>query len=461
MATIAEALKDLQTRIAERDEYRRFYRGEHGVHLRSPELRRALGGHRPFALNFCKVIVDSLTDRVQVRAITAETDDDTGSEQLEADEANEATLAAQDIWDRSDLDVTSLAWRYAVDGDAYIGLELGEGENGGTTATLKAIDGDMVAPLDDGSLFVQTGETTGMLVAPDGTTAIMHEMSTGGDWSPVTTAPDETGAISLDILAPTGPNGEPLRIIERIRNGDTGGKWGASDLDVAVPQQRAINARAVDIHEVSGNAAWPQNWIVGKGAAKARENVRTRAGAVHGIEAAEDGTMTLHQFAAADPTRMSATLDDLIEYLSVTSGTPLQSSGAGANSSAESRRIAQDRLTRRVMKALKAIGDAIACMLESALLAESKGEADVEVQWESPEPVAEKDLLETSVLKMTLGVSRHTLLKELGYDPEREAMHRADERAEEQVSMTRAITTGTDTPGDLTDLLTGPRGGDA
>lgn len=455
--TIAAALKSLDVRIAERDEYRRFYRGEHGVHLRSPELRRALSGHRPFAVNFCKVIVESLTDRIQVRAITADAGDDTeADEAIDAGEDNAATIAAQAIWDASPLDVTAIAWRYSVDGDAWIGLELVEGEDGQRIARLKSIDTDMAAPLDDGSVFVRTGDTTGMLVAPDATTAIMYELVAGGEWAPSLTEADESGARGLDILAPTSPDGTPLRIIERVRNGDTGDMWGSSDLAVAVPQQRAINARAIDIHEVSGEAAWPQNWIVGKGAAKASGRIRTRAGAVHGIEAAEDGSMSLHQFAAADPTKLATTLDAMIEYLAVTAGAPLQSSGAGANSSAESRRIAQDRLTRRVMKALDALGTAIGRMIESALLATASIEASVEVQWESPEPVAEKDLLETATMKLALGVSRHTLLKELGYDPEREALHRADEKAEEQVSMTRAITTGTDSPADLANLLVGP-----
>jgi hypothetical protein len=114
----------------------------------------------------------------------------------------------------------------------------------------------------------------------------------------------------------------------------------------------------------------------------------------------------------------------------VTSGTPLASNGVGAGASGESRRIAQDKLTRRVMKALDAIGTAIGRILESALLAESGIVATVSVEWESPEPVSERDALETALMKLSLGVSRHTLLKELGYDPERESAYRADERAE-------------------------------
>lgn len=453
-APIADALKALQVRIAERDEFRAFYRGEQGVHLQSPALRRALKGHRGFALNFCKVVVDSLTDRVQVSGIAAQTPD-SDDEASEKDASNDATDAVEAIWRRSALDVTMLAWRYSVDGDAYVGLELGDGEDADTsTATIKAIDADMVAPLKDGSLFVMTGEDTGMLVATDGSVTA-HELAVGGEWVPVTIEVGPDAVTQIARTTPQAADGTPLRVIERIRNGDNGGTWGTSDLDVAVPQQRAINARAIDIHEVSGNAAWPQNWIVGPGASKAAGKVYSRAGAVHGIEGSAESPLALHQFSAADPTKMAATLDGLIEYLSVTSGTPLQSGSTGANSSAESRRIAQDKLTRRVMKALDALATAIGRILESALLAEAGIHATVEVSWESPEPVAEKDSLETAMMKLSLGVSRHTLLGELGYDPEREAVLRAEEKAEEQVSMTRAVTTGTDDVDAMAGLLSG------
>lgn len=443
---IADALKSLQVRIAEREEYRRFYRGDHGVHLHSPSLRRALKGHRGFALNFCKVVTDSLADRVQVSAVTASVPDEV-DEDAELDRSEAATDAVQAIWERSSLDVTQLAWRYSVDGEAYAGLELDESG----AATVKSIDADMVAPLDDGSLFVMTSDETGMLVAPDGLSAIHYSRATGGEWAPDTVTTDD-GESAYAMVASSTRDGKPLRIIERIRNGDNGDTWGTSDLDVAIPQQRAINARAIDIHEVAGNASWPQNWIVGPGASKAAGRLYSRAGAIHGVEG--EG-LTTHQFPAADATKLQATLDGLIEYLSVTSGTPLQSSSTGANSSAESRRIAQDRLTRRVMKALDTIGEAIARLLESALLAEFGIVAKAEVSWESPEPVAEKDALESAMLKLSLGVSRHTLLGELGYDPDREAALRADERAEQQVAMTRAVTTGTDTAADITSLLVG------
>lgn len=464
MATpISDALKELQLRIAERDEFRSFYRGDQGVHLHSPQLRQALKGHRGFAVNFCKVITDALTDRIQVRdiaATTPDTDDDgtvEGDIEEERSASDDATDAVEEIWRRSALDVTMLAWRYSIDGDAYVGLELDEDESGKTIATAKSIDTDMVAPMKDGSLFVMTGDDTGILVATDGTVTA-YTLVSGGEWAPVTM----TNADGEDVIASTIPmheaTGTPLRVIERIRNGDDGTRWGTSDQAVAIPQQRAINARAIDIHEVSGNAAWPQNWITGTGASKAAGKIYSRAGAVHGLEGAD---LQLQQFSAADPTKLQATLDGSVEYLSVTSGTPLQSGSTGANSSAESRRIAQDKLTRRVMKALQALGNAIARILESALLAETGIIATIEVSWESPEPVAEKDALETATMKLALGVSRHTLLTELGYNAKREAALRADEKAEEQVSMTRAVTTGTDGVDDITALLSGANTGGA
>lgn len=457
MLTIAEALNDLQVREAERDEYRRFYRGEQGVHLRTPELRRHLKGSCGFSINFCKTIVESLTDRMQVKAVNAsvslpEIADVKAREKAESDASAAATDALRVIWERSKLDVTALAWRYSVDADAWVGLEVGAG---GTM--LKRLDAGMVAPLDADTVFVRTGETTGQLITADAT-VIQYALDSAGEWQPVSRL-TATGEQELDADAVVDGDGESVpTIIERIRNGDDDTGWGMSDLAVAVPQQRAINQRAIDVHQVAGTAAWPQRWLVGPNAASAAVRLLTSApGAIHGINAPNEGAMELKEFSAADPTKLAATLDDLIEYLSITTGTPLATDGVGAGASGESRRLAQDKLTRRVMQAMHAIETALARLLESALIIDGIA-AEVSIEWESPEPVAIKELLETSLLKLSLGVSKHTLLSELGYDPDREEMLRASEKAEEQVSLTRALTVGADTPADLGDLL-GPASG--
>lgn len=451
MLTIADALNDLQVREAERDEYRRFYRGEQGVHLRTPELRRQLKGSCGFSINFCKTVVESLTDRVQVKAVNASVrvdgiDDAKQREQAEKAASTAATEALHAIWERSALDITALAWRYSVDADAWVGLELG---NDGPI--LKRLDAGHVAPLDDTTTFIKTGDTTGMVVTDSA--VIQYQLDRTGEWLPVSRT-NEAGEDELAVDPVLAEDGTTVpTILERIRNGDDDTEWGMSDLAVAVPQQRAINQRAIDVHQVAGVAAWPQRWLVGPNAASAAVRLLTSApGAIHGINAPAEGAMELKEFSAADPTKLSATLDDLIEYLSITTGTPLSNGGVGANASGESRRLAQDKLTRRVMKCLLAIETALARLLESALRIQGIV-ADVSIDWESPEPVAIKELLETALLKQSLGVSRHTLLGELGYDPDKEEMLRASERAEEQVALTRALTTGSDTPGDLDDLL--------
>lgn len=434
MRAINDALKSLEKREGLRDEFRRFYRGEQAARLTSPELRAVFNGRCGFSVNLCKTVTDSLTDRVQVKAINATVSVDDESlttqerEQVEDDLAKKATAAARAIWERSAIDITALAWRYSVDGDAWLALE--SGENGYQLTTL---DNSRVVPTDIG-VFVLTNEdkTQGRLI--NGSTITPYELGRDGEWRSHVTA---TSPLST--------------LLERVQNGIDGTEWGVSDIASAVPQQRVINQRVIDMHEVSGNAAWPQRWIVGQGASRVAGQLTSRAGAIHGLEAGESG-LDLKEFAAADPTKLAAVIDQAVELLSVTTGTPLQSGSVGANASAESRRIAQDKLTRRVSKALDSITHAVSRLLESALSANGLN-AIVSVDWESPEPVAAKDLLEQAMLKMSLGVSKYTILSELGYDPDREEMLRAAERAEEQVALTRAISTGTDTATDISSLL--------
>lgn len=459
MLTIAEALQELSVREGERDEYRRFYRGDQGVHLRTPEMRIALRGRHGFALNFCKTIVESLTDRVQVKAVNASVvidgvDDVAQREAAEKEASANATDAVRAIWERSALDVSALSWRYSVDADAWVGLEIDE-----DGARLRRLDSSRVVPLSETETFVRTGERSGTVYA--GATRTNFALGDDGEWRPVTTTGyDDAGNAleAIDTSTVVDADGNPLpTLIERIRNGDDDTSWGMSDLAAAVPQQRAINQRAIDIHQVSGTAAWPQRFLVGPNAAKSAVRLLSSPGAIHGINSSAEGATSLHEFSAADPTKLASTLDDLVEYLSITTGTPLSTNGTGANSSGEARRIAQDKLTRRVGKATEAIGVALSRLLESALRLAGIT-ADVLIEWESAEPIATKDLLETAQMKIALGVSKHTVLSELGYDPDREEMLRARERAEDQVALTRALSVGADTPDDLGDLL-GPAGG--
>src|SRR5690606_5094389 len=109
---------------AERDEYRRFYRGDQGVHLRTPELRRQLKGSRGFSVNLCKTVVESLTDRVQIKSIAASVslDIEDAAQRARAEKAasEAATDAVNAIWKRSAININALAYRYSVDADAWV-----------------------------------------------------------------------------------------------------------------------------------------------------------------------------------------------------------------------------------------------------------------------------------------------------------------------------------------------------
>lgn len=430
--TIPEALEELDTREVTRAEYRKFYRGEQNVELLTASQKKLQAGNTEFAQNFCKKIVDSVTDRIQLKAVTTTVSisgisDVSAREDLENQAATEANIIINKLLDDSDLNIQRVAWRYAVDGDVFIALDKSTNDDGSVNDNprLTLIKNDSVAILDDENFFIKLSNEHGLLV--DTLTGVYAaQLNDDGDWVIDTENP------STDIH------------IARIRNGENGTLWGHSDLAVALPQQVAINQRVLDTHEVSSNAAWPQRWIVGMGASAVADKLTSRAGAIHGLDGSE---LELKEFTAASPSNIASFLNDLVEYLSITTGTPLSASGVGAGASGEARRIAQDGLTRRVNQCQQAIGDALAFLLSKALT-DTPDNYDIKVgiEWESAEPVAIKDDLEVALMKQSLGVSRHTILAELGYDPDREEYLRASERSEEQSALVRAINTGTETP---------------
>src|SRR5690606_30306653 len=120
--------------------------------------------------------------------------------------------------------------------------------------TLKRLDAGKVAPLSEDATFVHTAEREGMLITDN--SVMLYELNHQGDWVPKTRINmDGDKEPAIDRVVDSDGQDIPT-ILERIRNGDDDTSWGMSDLAVAVPQQRAINQRVIDIHQVSGTAAW-------------------------------------------------------------------------------------------------------------------------------------------------------------------------------------------------------------
>jgi hypothetical protein len=66
----------------------------------------------------------------------------------------------------------------------------------------------------------------------------------------------------------------------------------------------------------------------------------------------------------------------------------------------------------------------------------------IEAQWANPETRSDEADLSAALLKKNLGVSKATLLQELGYDPEREAELRKGEAEEEAAAMAKVLDSG-------------------
>jgi hypothetical protein len=94
------------------------------------------------------------------------------------------------------------------------------------------------------------------------------------------------------------------------------------------------------------------------------------------------------------------------------------------------KRLFYGRLVRDIVSALLTIGG-----LERLA-------SDITLHWGEPLPVNDAERLQIALLKQQLGISRQTILRELGYDPDAEAERRQAEQEADQTLALRAFDAG-------------------
>lgn len=229
--------------------------------------------------------------------------------------------------------------------------------------------------------------------------------------------------------------GDPLGIpVVHFRNKPKGRAFGRSELRGVLPFQDELNKHLLDLNDILDTMAWGQRYATGIGEG---ETVKV---AIGDYLRAADPAARFGKIDAEDPagvlssieallTRMAAKsrtpLHDLSMKGEVPSGEALKTANAGQVSKVLDREVTHSQswktVAQRAISVQNAFGDETV---------EVDPDANITVVWENPETRDEQREALTFQAHHDLGVSRRTLLRKLGYDPEEEAKFRAEEDAE-------------------------------
>ncbi len=257
------------------------------------------------------------------------------------------------------------------------------------------------------------------------------QAGTDGEWSRWQTEGEPWPAPWVDKA------GQPLGIpVFQLKYKSLGRSYGRSRLKAAIPFQDELNKQVVDLNMVMDHLGWPQRYAFGVEIDQGQLDSMIGDYLTGG-----NGEIVAGQFDAADPKGILDSIESILSRLARRCRIPLHLITTGNVPSGESFKAANsgidltaqltqtewgsvcENAIRMLIRLGQVYGDAPAADLDTLT---------IRCEWEQPDYGNEKEHLDAALLKEQLGVSKDTLLTELGYDPEEERDKRASELAESQ-----------------------------
>lgn len=248
-------------------------------------------------------------------------------------------------------------------------------------------------------------------------------------------------------LPSEGPADDPLGVpVPHFRNRPKGKRFGRSEVKTAIPFQDAHNKSVLDLFYVMDGQGWKQRWASGLSDVDA---VKVAIGewVTTANEAARFG-----EFQAENPGPLIETIDGGLRRLSAATGTPLHDLIKGDPPSGEALKTAEGRRVKKSEKFQTGSGGnaweytaKLAWKLQDVF---GEGappydpDAEITVNWESPETRNERLEAETLEAHHRLGASKQTILRKLGYDPDEEEEARQEEAEQSAEAMAKAFDRG-------------------
>lgn len=427
-----------------------YYKGEQGTLLRDRTRRFLEVSGKPFAENFCDVTVDVVAERLKVTGfdtsqavedqVSGEKNDPLGDQlgewwqrgrlDLVQQRAHYGAVKLGDYFVIVDWDAEKSLPRFVPQHPCHAKIEYSPDDPDLAEYACKhwhsTVDGARVQRLN--AYWPDRVEKWYRLAEGDVASGGWDHFSGDGAWSQPWVTSD----------------GEPLGVPVfhfRYKPGDN--TYGTSRLADVLPFQDELNKLVIDLNELCDNHGLPQRWATGITGDVTFKNVAGN------VWTATSETAKFGQFDLAPTAELLNAVEGLLSRLARKTRTPMHLLTGGTPPSGESLKTAESGLVSVVMAAQTGFGNTWEDAFRFALrLGADDGAVNVpedlwlDCQWESPETRSDEQNLAAAEAKHRLGVSKATLLREIGYDPGREAGLRQGEMEAEQAVAEKAFNAG-------------------
>lgn len=421
---IAWALDTMREREADYTKYGEYYRGEHKLTFATDKFRNAFGSLlSAFADNLCKIVVNTLADRLQVIGFSSEQG------------GNEISTVAWEIWqanrmDRRSGEVHTEALR---SGDGYLiiwpGLD-GQPILWPQKAANMAIQYDtenLGAILKAAKSWLDNDKRWRLnLYYPDRiekyATAIPATVSTTSTY--VETLPWSEGSYT-EFEIP----GEPWPLpndygrvpVFHFANDADVGDLGQSELIDVIPLQDGLNKAVCDMMVAMEFVALPQRWATGLEVELDDVTGKPKAPFVPGADriwAVGAPDARFGQFDAAQLKQFLDVQEGFRVEIARVSRTPLHSIVPSQYLSGEAMKTAEQPLVNKAKDRAVAWGNVWEDAMSFALSMSGRAGVQLSCLWSDPSPRNDLASVQVQTFKKDLGVSERQGLRELGYSDE-------------------------------------------